>query len=378
MRSAINSASTQANFWQRLNRTLLPEDQEVGNTRYIWLCYLAIYFVSFFFVPVSKTQIMVTIIGMLAFLLLYFRAFWVNDRRLVVYLLGIWLIGYALALHNMPGASVFFVFTGAFCAQFRKPRTAFTVLLVAVAATVVLGMLANVSVFIYLPGAFFCLLIGSSNVYLAQMAKKNRQIKASQEEIKKMAASAERERIARDLHDLIGHTFSAINVKSQLAAKLVESNPPKASIEIKEIEQISRTSLAQVREAVSGYRQRDLATELAHARVLLDSLDIKVVEAVAPIETLGLSQQQNRALAYIVRELSTNIMRHSQASRCQISLQRQGPFIVLRVSDDGQAEGVLQEGSGLQGIRERIRNLGGQVDYQLNQGFTATISLESP
>ncbi len=368
---------TQTSFWHRLNRSLLPEDQEVGNTRYLWLCYLAIYFVSFFFVSVSKTQIMVTIIGMVAFLLLYFRAFWVSDRRLVFYLLGVWLIGFALALHNMPGASVFFVYTGAFCAQFKSSKTAFVVLLVAVAATVVFGLLANISMFIYLPGAFFCLLIGSSNVYLAQMAKKNRQIKASQEEIKKMAASAERERIARDLHDLIGHTFSAINVKAQLATKLVESNAPKASIEIKEIEQISRTALTQVREAVSGYRQRDLATELVHARVLLDSLDIQVIEAVAPIETLGLSQQQNRALAYIVRELSTNIMRHSQASSCQISLQRQAQHTVLRISDDGQADKVPTEGAGLQGIRERIQQLGGEVDYQVDHGFTATIRLQN-
>ncbi len=373
----IIQETSQSSFWQRLNRVLLPEDQEVGNTRYIWLCYLAIYFVSFFFAPVSKTQLMVTIIGMAAFLLLYFRAFWVSDRRLIMYLFGIWLLGFSLGLHGMSGASVFFVFTGAFCAQFKSPKTAFAVLLVAVAATLILGMLVKMPLYIYLPGAFFCLLIGSSNVYLAQMAKKNRQIKASQEEIKKMAASAERERIARDLHDLIGHTFSAINVKSQLAAKLAESDPLRARNEINEIEHISRTSLAQVREAVSGYRQRDLATELAHARVLLGSLDIHVIENITAVDTLGLSQHQDIALAYIVRELSTNIMRHAEASQCHIRLQRQGQQVMLCFEDDGQANAGIIEGAGLQGIRERIQAIGGQLTYETSQGFKATITLNN-
>ena len=151
--------------------------------------------------------------------MLYFRSFWVNDRRLLFYISGIWFIGFFLGLHGMPGASVFFVYTGAFCAQFKSPKTAFSCLFVSVAATLVFCLLASISAYVWIPGAFFSLLIGTSNIYLSQMGRKNRQLKASQEEIQQIAASAERERIARDLHDLIGHTFSAINVKISAGSK---------------------------------------------------------------------------------------------------------------------------------------------------------------
>ena len=375
MSSEIIQDNKQPSFWQRLDRMLLPEDNEVGKTRYLWLSYLSMYFFSWFFRPVSSLQIIVSIIGIAAFLMLYFRSFWVNDRRLLFYISGIWFIGFLLSLHGMPGASVFFVYTGAFCAQFKSPKTAFSYLFVSVAATLVFCLLANISAYVWIPGAFFSLLIGTSNIYLSQMGKKNRQLKASQEEIQQIAASAERERIARDLHDLIGHTFSAINVKSQLAAKLIERDPEKARNEVEEIESISRTSLAQVREAVSGYRQRDLATELVHARVLLDSLEIQVKEDIVPVDKLDLSQQHNTALAYIVRELTTNIMRHANADNCQISLQKQGNTISLTIEDDGHAPSSLKEGSGLKGIRERIQDLGGRVDYRVNNGFQATITL---
>ena len=364
-------------FWQRLDSWLLPEDNDVGKTRYLWLSYLAMYFVSFFFKPVTDTQIMVTIIGVAAFIMLYFRAFWVDNRRLVFYLAGIWLIGYLLALHGMPGSSVFFVYSGAFCAQFRNPKTGFIYLCCAVIATIVFCLLADISPYIYGPGAFFCLLIGSSNIYLSQMANKNKQIKASQDEIQKIAASAERERIARDLHDLIGHTFSTINVKAQLAAKLVDRDASRARSEIEEIEKISRTSLAQVREAVSGYRQRDLTTELIHARVLLDSLDIKVEENLIPVEKLNLSQSQNTALAFIVRELITNIMRHANARTCQMLLQQEGNSITLTISDDGDAADTLTEGSGLQGIRERVEQMGGSISFTVDNGFQASIQIKT-
>ncbi|WP_395373931.1 sensor histidine kinase [Marinicella sp. W31] len=362
-------------FWQRLDSRLLPEDNDIGKTRYLWLCYLAMYFVSFFFRPVSNMQIAVTIIGMLAFLMLYFRAFWVDNQRLFFYLAGIWLLGFLLALHGMPGANVFFVYTGAFCAQFKNPKTGFMCVFVTAGATIILCILANIPAYVYGPGALFALLIGSSNIYLSQMGNKNKQIKASQDEIQKIAASAERERIARDLHDLIGHTFSTINVKSQLAVKLVERDPAKARSEIQEIENISRTSLAQVREAVSGYRQRDLATELIRARVLLDSIDIKVEENLIPVEQLHLSQQQNTTLAFIVRELVTNIMRHSNAQTCQLLLKHQDNMITLRISDDGNASDTFSEGSGLQGIRERVDQLNGNVSFSVENGFHTTIQI---
>jgi len=360
------------NIFAKIHHRLLPPD--IGYLPYVWLSYLGMFFLSYFFQTLTIEQIIISIVCVVAFLVLYFRAYWVAEQQMYFYITAIWLIGFILATINLFGAGTFYVYAAAFCTQFNKSKTGFIVLAVLIGITIISGLLFNVSPHIYISGSFFALIIGASNIFMEEMAKKNRQIKASQEEIKKIATSAERERIARDLHDLIGHTFSVINIKSQLAQKLMTHDTAKALQEIQEIEKISRSSLSQVREVVSDYRQRDLATELSQARILLDSLDIQVTEHIRPIDEIQLNTETNTSMAYIVRELTTNIMRHSQATECTLKLESDDQYITLSIKDNGKVKD-FKTGSGLKGIRERAEQVAGHVNFKVDQGFVATIKL---
>lgn len=364
--------SDNINIWQRIHGYLLPKDTDVGYMPYVWLGYLLMYFVSFFFMPVSYKQWLYSVVGIIVFLVLYFRTYWVSVSHLYYYIGAIWLIGFVLAGEKMPGSGVFYVYACAFCAHFNQAKKGLMVLLLIIVVTIITGWSFDISPYIYLASTFFGFLIGLSNIYMSEMTKKNQQIKASQEELQKIAASAERERIARDLHDLVGHTFSAINIKSQLASKLMITDPSQAQQEIAEIESISRESLTQVREAVTGYRKRDLETELTRARILLNSLGIDVDQQ---LHSIGerLDEERNTALAYIVRELTTNIMRHAKhVTHCDMSLCLGVSELSLEIHDNGVCSGI-KEGSGLLGIRERVENLGGTFEYRYSDGFLANI-----
>ncbi|WP_394003608.1 sensor histidine kinase [Luteimonas sp. WGS1318] len=193
---------------------------------------------------------------------------------------------------------------------------------------------------------------------------KNRQDAAlwlSHDEVRRLAAVGERERIGRDLHDLLGHTLSMVALKADLAGRLVERDPAGAQREIGEVGGIARDALTQVRQAVSGIRAAGLAAELASARLLLEtdgvafgySLDDTVAGA-------GLSPAVETALAMTLRESVTNLQRHAHAHSAQAQFSREGDTVRLQVSDDGRG-GAIVPGNGLSGMRERIEALGGQL-----------------
>jgi two-component system, NarL family, sensor histidine kinase DesK len=178
-----------------------------------------------------------------------------------------------------------------------------------------------------------------------------------QAENERLAADAERERIARDLHDLLGHTLSVIVLKSELASRLTERDPARAAQEIREVEAISRGALSEVRAAVQGYRGSGLSAELARSKVALDAAGVRLT-----LDTLHhpLPPDLEQALCMVLREAVTNVVRHAQARSCLVRLEFQGARCLLEVSDDGRG-GDGPEGSGLTGMRERLRALGGEL-----------------
>ncbi len=142
-------------------------------------------------------------------------------------------------------------------------------------------------------------------------------LRVANDEIEHLAKVAERERIARDLHDLLGHTLSLITLKAELARKLVDRDPQRAKQEMQDVEQTSRAALADVREAISGYRGQGLATELMRARQTLETAGIAVDCAASEVP---LSPAQESVLALALREAVTNVVRHAQAQRCSVRL----------------------------------------------------------
>ncbi|WP_081770209.1 histidine kinase [Luteimonas huabeiensis] len=197
---------------------------------------------------------------------------------------------------------------------------------------------------------------------------KDAALRLSHEEVRRLAALAERERIGRDLHDLLGHTLSMVALKSDLAARLLARDPEAARHEIAEVGRAAREALVQVRGAVSGIRAAGLAGELAAARLLLETsgiaFDYRIGERFAE---RALTAEAESALALAVREAATNIQRHAGARRAEAVLAVEGGEAVLRIADDGRG-GAIVPGNGLSGMRERLEALRGSLRIEAGPG----------
>jgi two-component system, NarL family, sensor histidine kinase DesK len=187
-----------------------------------------------------------------------------------------------------------------------------------------------------------------------EIALANRALVEARAEVARLASEAERARIARDLHDLLGHSLTVITVKSGLARRLAESGSPRAVEEIAAVEGLCRQALTDVRAAVSGYREVTLAGELARGRELLRAAGV-VADLPAATDLVDAAQQE--LFGWIVREGITNVVRHARATRCAVSLWATG----VEIRDDGTGA-PAPGGAGLTGLRERVAAAGGTVE----------------
>lgn len=215
------------------------------------------------------------------------------------------------------------------------------------------------------------LTVGGAGISIAELERKNLALRRSRDESTQFARIAERERIRRDLHDLLGHTLSVIVLKSELAAKVADSDPRRSGEEIRDVERISRNALADVRAAVSGYRSQGLSGELANARRVLEGAEVLVSCEVDPVD---LTAAQESTVSLALREAVTNVVRHAGATRCRIRLHQEGGCIRLAIEDNGKG-GALTEGSGLAGMRARVAALGGSLVHEGRSGWHLAISL---
>ncbi|HET7035195.1 MAG TPA: histidine kinase [Thermomicrobiaceae bacterium] len=209
----------------------------------------------------------------------------------------------------------------------------------------------------WLIGPFFG---GMFNIYLRRTRELIHELRASRAELARLAVEEERLRFARDLHDLLGHTLSLIVVKAEVVRRLAERDPALAASQAGDIEAIGRQALAEVREVVTGYRQPGLADELASARAALADAGI---EMTASVDDLALPPQIDTLFGWVLREGVTNVIRHSGASCCMVTVSRDGERAALAVRDDGRhALSPPSRGSGLRGLAERVAAAGGRVD----------------
>ncbi|WP_433429649.1 sensor histidine kinase [Nonomuraea sp. CA-141351] len=183
-------------------------------------------------------------------------------------------------------------------------------------------------------------------------------LRVAQDEVARLAATEERLRIARDLHDLLGHSLSLIVLKSELAGRLAEDSP-KTHKEIADIESVARKALEEVREAVTGYRQRSLPEEIDSARAVLRAAGVEAEVRVSGTPLPGLL---DGLLGWSVREGTTNVVRHARATRCEIKVTFDGEQATLEIVDNGKGgDGPYEMGSGLRGLDERVAGAGGTV-----------------
>jgi len=190
--------------------------------------------------------------------------------------------------------------------------------------------------------AFFSIL--QSNVELTK----------ARAEVARLAAENERSRIARDLHDLLGHSLTTITVKAELAKHLSERDPARAAAEIAEVEALSRRTLSEVRAAVSGYREVTLSGELATGRQVLRAAGF-VADLPKAVDDIDPNYEE--LFGWVVREGITNVVRHSRGTTCTITVGRNW----LAIADDGTCVETASPGSGLTGLGERVAAVGGTV-----------------
>jgi two-component system sensor histidine kinase DesK len=272
-------------------------------------------------------------------------------------------------------ANVVFVYPFAvLCLFLSRLRTLLLVLAVmmagVVAETLYLGQpLATAeSVLLY------CVIFGITNFAFAQQARNNFLLERANSEIERLSQEAERERIARDLHDLLGHTLTVITVKLDLARRLLSHDSDRARNEIVEAEQTARNALAEVREAVSGYRAEGLDAEIGRARRSLLSADVKLTATLAPV---NLSFHQANVLCLALREAVTNIVRHAHASVCRVALLEKDRTIHFTIEDNGLG-GQICEGNGLRGMRERLHSMAGTVKVAGSANGGTSLELTLP
>lgn len=359
-------------FRQLLARPWIPP--EYGRLQYLWLLSLGYLFWKFAYVTPGALELLLLGLTLALFVPLYCFSYWARGWQVPACVAAGCLLGAAWAPWN-PGAASFFIFACAMCARLVAPRRAIGAMLGVLACGVAVSFVAGPMRTVFLmPLLLVGLPVGLSTLMDERMRRSRAQLLRKQEEVEHMARIAERERISRDLHDLLGHSLSLIALKAELAGKLARRDPDACAREIADIEASARTALAEVRSAVTGYRQSGLAQALASARASLLAADVALDERV---ERIDLAPAAEHVVALALREAVTNIVRHAGATRCTLSLVRERDQAVLRVLDDGRLRSTdaLLCGNGLEGMRERAAALGGRLSLRAGAGLALELQV---
>jgi len=332
----------------------LPE--KVGRWRainLIWLVYSGFFIVQ----PLqggSRRDWLVLAAVYACFLPIYVSFIWSRShRRRGLLLLALAILGAAYYPMNPSAGGTILIYVAAFV---PFATTSFTVatatIIAATLASTAEGLLLHLNPWTWGSLSVIAASIGTGNLFGALRTAANERLLVAQEQIEHLAKVAERERIARDLHDVLGHTLSVVVLKSELAGKLVGSDAERARQEIGEVEQIARQALSEVREAVRGYRADGIAAEIARARRTLDAAGVRLEWQG---ESVLLAPAHESVLSLVLREAVTNILRHAGATSCRLEL--------------------AAEGNGLRGMRERVEALGGRLDIDSREGTRLSVHI---
>jgi two-component system sensor histidine kinase DesK len=350
--------------------TATPSVRAPGWETYAWLIYSLPFIGTAIAVPFPPAQRVVMVGSFLVFLPVYFVGHRIRGPKIL------WVIAAldAIAIVNTqwnPSAASFFVYGSAFVANGFDTRTAMRVLAAQVLVGTIAPYLQGMPWWFYMASTVISALIGAITIQARAREASNARLRLAQEEVERLAKLTERERIARDLHDLLGHTLSVVVLKSELAQKLMARDPQRAMQEVAEVERIARQGLAEVREAVTGYRSSGLSAEIEHVRDTLTAAGIETTIEARPVK---LAPAQESALSLALREAATNVIRHAAATKCHIRFYAQDGSALMEVQDDGRGSDA-PFGNGLIGMRERIHALGGELMRETERGTRLSIRL---
>jgi len=333
----------------------------------IWLVFLGYPISDILGTGYSPTRAVVAWICLVAFACMYLLAMWLclslvprvaNGIQLLP-LVAVFAMGIAMALVFRGQWTGLLVYCGVSAGWTLRWRYLVPVLFALGAFMVVSGVLLGY------PWAdlgfitFLTVALGFTMLAFRRLIATVIELRTARAEVARLAVADERLRISRDVHDILGHSLSVIALKAQVARRLMTSEPEAAAEAMGDVETVARESLAEVRSMVTAYRQRSLADELQGARDVLDAAGISFavtrdsIVPPAPVDSL---------LAWTVREGVTNVLRHSRAHHCEISLEAGDGGFSVAIVDDGVGGVASAGGSGLHGLRERVGAAGGRLE----------------
>lgn len=356
-----------------LQHRLLPPVLEPGAMPWFSLIYLCFLLFPVLLPRNLEVDWWLTAIAALAFLPMYFGFYWTRGWRRVGLLLAMGSLSVVLLPANVF-ANTFLVYANVLAA-FLPWGPMLAVIAATQAMYALGGLMLDAPMTLFVSTVLFMGLMSAlcNRVWIAK-ARANQALRLSQDEIRRLAQVAERERIGRDLHDLLGHTLSVIAIKAELASKLALRDPSASQREIADVERVAREALGQVRRAVAGMRAMGLRAEFASARLALAAVE---VDFDYRSDELALHPETETVLALALREAATNVIRHAQARRCSAELARSGDIVRLAIRDDGLG-GARADGNGLMGMRERVEAIGGELRLQSANGEGTLLELRVP
>ena len=332
-------------------------------------------YLPLFFEPWSLGNLLIVAACHTVVLICSFRAYWCENRQ-VMFLVTISLAAAIISGFYSQASIVLFAFTTFVAAAHRvfSVRNYFVVII-----TLCFLLVAWHQVYSVLAlsvGVFFTLINGVSISYQVRALYRQLSQNLEKEEVRTLATYKERERIAQDLHDFLGQNLTAINLKASLARRLVASSPETVEQQLDEIVDLAKKTLMEVRDTVNQFRDSNVAQEIADAKLAFGAADICFS---FPQHIPPLSAKLEQALAWVIREGTTNVMRHANATECELDLELLQNRLVLTIRDNGTGLPVkdkLRWGNGLNSIRQRCDKMGATLRLENDKGCVLQVTVK--
>lgn len=356
--------------------------KNTGLSPYVWIVFYILPF-YFIFQDTSTYEIVIGIIMVILFFACYVLSF-VSSGWLVYFWTSI-LIALSTAMGLLFGYIYFSLFLAFFIGNLKNKTTFFilySILILTTFGTVNFGLVTHTrEIITQLPFVLLSLiavvLLPISTYNKSKEDKLHEKLEDANKRIEELVKQEERQRIARDLHDTLGQKLSLIGLKSDLASKLVSTNPEQAQKEIKDVQQTARITLKEVREMVTKMRSTKLIDELYRVKQILQAAEIKLILKGNPKLTHTSLITEN-VVSMCIKEAVTNIVKHSQATLCSISIDQSATTITVKIQDNGV--GIKRamhdyRGHGLQGLKERLEFVNGNLEINSNKGTTIILKV---
>jgi len=358
-----------------------------GVFAWVWLIYLAFPLYNFLHMPFSQSWIGYLLIFI--FVITYWRAYW-NPERVKVYIAMIMLITLTLCMIYDPGYYLLMFFV-TYLIGFVQERSMKWVHIFVAGMFLTFVVIAIVKweihemdlVYSIIPPMIIMMVLPYGTVSVERARRLRIELNTANKEIERLIKNQERQRIARDLHDTLGHTLSLITLKSELAGKLFDKDAGRAKQELMEIQATSRSALRQMRELISDMHEVSLDSEIMSAEQLLKAADIGF-SFQGDIEKLESVPLIRNMLALCLREAITNVVKHSRAHKCEVIVNEDDSSITLTVEDDGIGKAIDANsaaggtGRGLLGIQERLGLVDGTLHLERKESGGTKIRMIVP